>query len=60
MRCLKQGYETLILPPVLIPEGLVKGWAAPAQEEMASPFLAAGASLRLGAILSWCTCGVTL
>lgn len=41
---LKQGYETLILPPVLISEGLAKGWAIPAQEEVASPFPAAGAS----------------
>lgn len=51
MTFLKQGYDTLTLPLILIPEDLVKGWATPSQEEMASPFPAAGASLCLGAVL---------
>lgn len=59
---LKQGYETLIIPPVLIPEGLGKAWTTSAQEEEASHFIVAGTFAVLGAshseaMLSWCTCG---
>lgn len=44
--CPKHSYETLILPPVLIPKGAAKGWATPAK--VASPFPAAGHSAVFG------------
>lgn len=61
----REGYETLVLPPVHIPKGLAKGWATLTQKKLANPFPAAGASAMFGAsvpgaMLSWCTCGITL
>lgn len=60
-----EGYETLILPPVHIPKGSAKGQATLTQKEVAIFFPAAGASAVFGAsvsgaMLSWCTCGITL
>lgn len=61
----REGFETLILPPVHIPLGFAKGWATLTQKEVANPFPAAGASAVFGArfpgaMLSWCTCGIAL
>lgn len=61
----REGYETFILPPVHFPKGLAKVWATVTQKEVANPFPAAEASAVFGgsvsgAMLSWCTCGVTL
>lgn len=60
-----EGYATLILPPVHIPKGSAKGWATLTQKDVANPFPASGKSAVFGAsvpgaMLSWCTCGITL
>lgn len=45
----REGFETLILPPVHIPLGFAKGWATLTQKEVANAFPAAGASAVFGA-----------
>lgn len=61
----REGDETVTLPHVHIPKGLAKVWATLTQKEVANPFPAGGASGVFGAsisgaMLSWCTCGITL
>lgn len=61
----REDYETLTLSHVHVPKGLAKVWETLTQKEVANPFPAAevpavfGASVS-GAMLSWCTCGITL